>query len=149
MPLQWTAPEDVTERWILDEPVPVDNTKLTKLLEDAEDLAIGEFPDIADRITAGTLPIARVKRVLARVVIRHLKNPKGLRQAMDTTGPFSTQVMHGGETPGELALSDEDRAELGEARSGRAFTIDTTPPLPTIYGTGPEGWLNYGGTWYE
>ena len=59
-------------------------------------------------------------------------------------------VYHGsGDSPGELYLTDEDRAELGEARSGRAFTIDTTPPLPTIYGTGPEGWLNYGGTWYE
>ena len=149
MPLLWTAPEDVTARWILDEPIPADNAKLTQLLEDAEDLALGEFPDIQARIDAETLPLGRVKRVLARVVIRHLRNPKGLRQAMDTTGPFSTQVMHGGETPGELALSDEDRAELGEARSGRAFTIDTTPPLPTIYGTGPEGWLNYGGTWYE
>ena len=148
MPLQWTAPEDVTARWILDEPIPADTAKLTQLLEDAEDLAIGEFSDIQTRIDAGTLPLARVKRVLARVVIRHLRNPKGLRQAMDTTGPFSTSVMHGGETPGELALSDEDRAELGEARTGRAFTIDTTPPAP-IYGTGPEGWLAYGGTWYE
>lgn len=148
MPLQWTAPEDVKDRWILPEPVPVEDTKLTKLLEDAEDLALGEFPDIQDRIDAGTLPLARVKRVLARVVIRHLKNPKGLRQAMDVTGPFTQQVMHSGDAPGELALSDEDRAELGEAQSGRAFTIDTTPPAP-IYGTGPEGWLAYGGTWYE
>ena len=151
MALSWTAPSDVRDRWIGDDPLTATDAQLTTLLEDAEDTALREFPDLQARIdaTEDPLPLGRVKKVLARVVIRHLRNPKGLRQAMDTTGPFSTQIMHSGDTPGELYLTDEDRAELGEARSGRAFTIDTTPPLPTIYGTGPEGWLNYGGTWYE
>ena len=127
MPLLWTAPEDVTARWILDEPIPADTAKLTQLLEDAEDLAIGEFSDIQARIDAGTLPLNRVKRVLARVVIRHLRNPEGLRQSQEQTGPYGSQIMYGGAEPGALALTDEDRAELAGASVSRAFTIDTTP----------------------
>lgn len=125
--LQWTAPEDVTARWIGDDAIPADNTKLTTLLEDVEDAILGEFPDIQARITAGALPLARVKRVAARVVIRHLRNPDGLRQAQEQTGPFGSQVMYGGAEPGALALTDEDRAELSGASVSRAFTIDTTP----------------------
>lgn len=143
----WTTPEDVTGRWILDQPIPADEVQLNKLLDDIEDTALSEFPDIQARVDAETLPLNRVKKVLARAVIRYLTNPKGYRQAMDVTGPFTEQVMYGGNAPGALGLTDEDRAELGEAQSGRAFTIDTTPP--PIYGTGPEGWLTYGGTWYE
>jgi hypothetical protein len=146
---EWTTPEDVRGRWTSAKPLNIDDEKLSLLLEDAEDLATREFSDIQTRIDGGSLPLNRVKRVIARVVIRHLRNPDGLRQAMDTTGPYTTQVMHGGDEPGEMYLSEEDRADLGESRTGRAFTIDTTPPLPSVYGYGPEGWLNYGGTWYE
>lgn len=131
MALLWTAPADVTSRWILDEPVPVDDAKLTTLLEDVEDAILGEFPDIQARIDAQTLPLARVKRVAARVVIRHLRNPDGVRQAQEQTGPFGSQIMYGGAEPGALALTDEDRAELSGASAARAFTIDTTPNAAT------------------
>ena len=126
MALLWTEPGDVRARWIGD-PLDVDDTQLTTLLEDIEDTASAEFSDIQARIDAGTLPLARVKRVLSRVVIRHLRNPEGLRQSQEQTGPYGSQIMYGGAEPGALALTDEDRAELAGASVSRAFTIDTSP----------------------
>lgn len=138
MALLWTSADDVSSRWLGDD-LPATPAQIATLLEDAEDTILREFPDVPDRVTGGTLPISRVRKVAARMVIRLLRNPTGARSIAETTGPFSGSVTHGGETPGEIYLTDEDRADLRPASTGRrAFTIDTVPfydaPLVTPWG---------------
>lgn len=137
----WTTPSDVTTRWIGGD-VPATDAQLNVLLADAEDTILGEFPDLQADIDADTIPLSRVRKVAARVVIRHLRNPSGLRSTQDGAGPFQRTTTYGGDEPGALYLTDEDRRELGGARSGRAFQVDGTPPPvdQTSPTAGFQGW---------
>lgn len=134
--LTWAQPSDVRDRWLGPEPLTADDTQIATLLGDAEDTAIREFPDLAIRVaraegddtTEGVAtPKRRVVKVLARMVIRHLRNPEGRRQTQESAGPFQRSTTYGGDEPGALYLTDEDRAELGGHRVGGAFTVDTIP----------------------
>lgn len=132
MTLLFTEPADVTKRWVGDDPLPADEAQISTLLEDAEDEILREFPDVAERIAATppTLTEARVKKVAARMVLRVLRNPKGLRTATETDGPFSTNETFAGDRPGEIYLSAQDRSDLTNSRTGRrAFTVDASPNL--------------------
>ena len=141
--MAWTSPQDVKDRWLLGE-VPVSDSQLAVLIGDAEDTVGSEFLDIQARIDAGTLPLTRVKKVVARMVIRHIRNPEGIRQVSETTGPFTGSRTYGGAEPGAMYLADEDRAELSGAKSGqRAFSIDTIPttsPYSPFYVPPIGGW---------
>lgn len=136
MPLQWTESADVTKRWIGDDPLPATPEQIETLLEDAEDTILREFPDVAERIAATppTLTEARVKKVASRMVLRFLRNPEGFRTATETTGPFSENRTFTGNAPGEIVLTDEDRADLADG-SGRkrAFTINASPNGSALY----------------
>lgn len=122
----FTTVEDVKDRWMLPDPVPVSETTLGKLVEDAEDTITASVPGIAERVAAGTVPQARVVKIVARMVIRALRNPEGIRTQQETTGPFSGSTTFGGDEPGEIYLSEADRKELvGAPRRGKAFTVST------------------------
>lgn len=140
MALLWTSIDDVKTRWLGGD-VPATDAQLATLLEDAEDTILGEFTDLDERITTG-LPIRRVRKVAARMVMRHLRNPSGVRTTQQGAGPFQESTTYGGDEPGALYLTDEDRAELGGHGSrGGAFTIDTTPPLYSV--APPDVWEVY------
>lgn len=148
MALIWTTPADVTDRWLGSE-LDVTNDQIERLLEDAEDTVLREFPDLPERVDVipGGVPLVRVQKVVARMVIRLLRNPEGLRQVQEGAGPYTENRTYGGAQPGELFLTDEDRAELGNTRDGRAFTIDQAPPgdeLPS-----PAFWFQLGKTYRE
>lgn len=146
MSLTWTVPADVTTRWVGGE-LPATPEQITTLLEDAEDLISREFPELKVGDKLGEVPLRRVKRVAARVVIRHLQNPSGVRSATEGAGPFQRSTTFSGDEPGALYLTDEDYRDLGRQLGG-AFTIDTTPPLLE---EGPNRWLptwpRTGSTW--
>lgn len=150
----WTLPADVTGRWVGDNPVPADETQLAVLIADAEDTVLREFPDMQARIerAAGTdtsegvkVPLVRVKKVVSRMVIRHLRNPEGTRTRMEIGGPFTENVTFGGDDPGAMYLTDEDVKDLGGGGANAAFTIDNTPAAVIV--SGPQGWLDAGRTW--
>lgn len=123
----WAIIEDIEGRWPASEgEIPSTDERLIVLIEDAEDTILREFPDVQGRIDADTLPVNRVVKVVARMVIRHLLNPSGYRAQTQGAGAFQQTITFGGEDPGALYLSDEDRRDLASGRS-RAFTIDTTP----------------------
>lgn len=122
----WAIPDDVRARWLGPDPLTASDTQLQTLIDDAEDTIRSEFPNIQARIDDGDLPLARVVKVVCRVVLRVVRNPQGLRQVQDGAGPYQVSRTYGGDEPGEIYLSDEDRAELAPARL-RAFSIDTTP----------------------
>lgn len=122
----WATSQDVRDRWLAPQPIPASDAQLQILIADAEDVIIREYPDIQSRIDNGDLPLARVVRVVARMVIRVLRNPQGIRQVQQTAGPYQAATTYGGDEPGELYLADEDHADLAPAVR-RAFSIDTTP----------------------
>jgi hypothetical protein len=141
MALLWTAPADVRDRWVGDAPLDATDAQLSTLLEDAEDTVLREFPDLPDRVDAeGGIPELRVRKVVARVVIRHLRNPEGLRQVQEGAGPYTENRTYGGVEPGALYLTDADRAELSAAHERRAFTIDQSAPLEHSGEIAPDSW---------
>lgn len=126
MALQWATTAAVRDRWIGPGPDATD-TQIATLLEDAESLIRREFPDIQERIDAGELEPRTVAAVAARAVIRVLRNPEGTRSTSEGAGPFQRQTTYAGDLPGELFLTDDDRAALGGTKARRAFQIDGTP----------------------
>lgn len=141
---EWAGYDDIATRWVGDT-VPGSVQVVEQLIVDAEDLIRYEVPDVEDRIADDVLDVARLARVVANVVIRHLRNPQGLRSQQESTGPFSSSFTVAGDRPGELWLSDADRALLsGDSASRRpvAFTIDPTPrPSPLSVDPGiNDGW---------
>jgi hypothetical protein len=127
--LIWSTPRDVTGRWVSDDPIPATEDQIETLLDDAEDTILREFPDLPERVGdgPGMVPLRRVRKVAARVVIRHLRNPSGARSAQEGAGPFQRATTYGGDEPGGMYLTDQDRRELGGTKTGRAFQIDMTP----------------------
>lgn len=139
MALTWTKPDNVTGRWV-GGTIPATTEQITTLLEDAEDLILREFPGLKVGDGQSEVPLKRVQRVAARVVIRHLRNPDGIRSASEGAGPFQRTTTFGGDEPGALYLTDEDLRDLGRVPGG-AFTIDTSGP---VYTSGPDQWFEIG-----
>src|SRR5690554_2311385 len=125
--MAWATPHDVRDRWLGPGSIPASDEQLATLIGDAEDTILRAFPDIQQRIDNNDLPLPRVVKVVCRMVIRHIRNPEGVRSTQQGAGPFQVTRTFGGDEPGALYLSDQDMAELAPGRRGRAFTIDTTP----------------------
>lgn len=121
----WATVEDVRDRW-LDGELPYSDAQVQSLVDDAEDIILSEFPNLERSIAEGTVSAGRVIRVVSRMVVRVLKNPEGVRQRQETRGSFTGSVTYGGDNPGELFLSDDDRRELG-GRAGRARAFSFHP----------------------
>lgn len=122
---QWADAEDVRLRW-LSGPLSVEDEQIDVLLEDIEDFLTGEFTDLRERISDGRLSERRLKRVIVRIAIRVLRNPAGYRQVTSGTGPFTGSATYGGDQPGEIYVTDEDRKDLigrGKGRAVKAFSI--------------------------
>jgi len=128
--MTWATPKDVRDRWLGPGDLPATDGQITTLIDDAEDTIRRAFPDIQQRIDDGDLPLERVVKVVCRMVIRHIRNPEGIRSTQQGAGPFQVSRTYGGDEPGALHLSDQDMAELAPGRRGRAFSIDTTPVHP-------------------
>lgn len=137
--MTWTDYDDVASRWI-GGGFPTDEGQVTTLIEDAEDTVLRAFPTIQTRIDDGTLPEARVRKVVARMVMRHLRNPTGMRSTQQGAGPFQQTTTFGGDEPGTLYLTDADRSELAgpTSNTGKAFAVDITPATAN---TVPDDWF--------
>lgn len=139
----WTSPDDVIDAWI-GEGEPSDADVVQVWIEKAERLIRRKVPDIQARIDAQEAEVpARTDLldaaidVVVTMVTRVLRNPEGIRQTNVTTGPFTTSKTYGGDTPGGLALTDDELADLQGARGG-AFSIDLIPSTSPFYaGTRP------------
>ena len=106
-----TSAADVRARW-LSGPLSVDDERIEILLGDVEDFLAGEFPDLDERLADGRLTAARLRRVVVRIASRVLRNPDGYRQVSSGTGPFTGSATYGGDHPGEIYVTDEDRKDL-------------------------------------
>lgn len=123
----WATVEDVKTRYIGGD-LPASDDEIQVFLDDAEDIVRREIPDVEDRIASGEVPVSRARRIVARMVIRVLRNPDGYRSTNLSTGPFSQGFTWAGDNPGELVLTDKDRDELVPGMGGqRAYTVDLMP----------------------
>lgn len=128
--MSWATPQDVRDRWLGPGSIPVSDEQLETLIGDAEDTILRVFPDIQQRIDNNDLPLDRVVKVVCRMVIRHIRNPEGIRSTQEGAGPFQKSRTFGGDEPGSMYLTTQDFDELAPGGRGRAFTIDTTPVHP-------------------
>ena len=136
----WATVDDVLGRWIGDD-APCDAALIEAWIADAETLILAEFPTIQDRLEAGTITLDRLRLVVARMVTRAFRNPTGTRQRQETTGPFTGSITYGGDHPGDLWLTAEERALLGGGSgTQQAFTISTLNLPATGWWTGPDSW---------
>ncbi len=149
--MSWTQPADVQNAWIGDD-VPEDQEQVQLWIDRAERKIRREIPGISERLATAApghdedLP-ETVRDVVADMVTEVYRNPERIRQTQTTTGPMSGTVTYGGDNPGALVLTDEQRAALLPARRARrgAFEIDTYPgaghtdsPLMGAWVNGPD-----------
>lgn len=144
---RWVTVADVRDRWIGDG-FPDETTVVERLVRDAEEVVLFEYPDVEGRLVGDPppdplpddpLPLERLVMVVCRMVERRLRNPEGIRQVTETSGPFSNNRTYGGEAPGQLVLTDEERRMLGYtpgAPRPRAFTVPQPAPATTTYLSG-------------
>lgn len=126
-PTTITQVQDLKERWVLPDSIPVPDKVLERLIEDAEDSVETAVPGVLARVESGTVPARRIKKIVARAIFRVLRNPEGLRSIQTGTGPMTGSTTFGGDEPGEIYISDTDIRELKGARAkGQAFTVSTT-----------------------
>lgn len=121
----WTTADDVRVRWLSGN-LSVDDEQIDVLLGDVEDFLLGEYSDIPERLGDGRLTEKRLKRVVVRIAMRVLRNPDGYRQVTSGTGPFTGSATYGGDQPGEVYVTDEDRKDLigrGKVSTRRAGGI--------------------------
>ena len=128
--MSWATPEDVTDRWV-GPGTPGDEDLIQRWLDDAAVIIRSEVPDIDERLEDENRPpdLATVVFVQCQMVMRCLRNPRGVRQ--EGVGPYNTT--YAGDRPGSPWLTQEELALLlGEPARGRqrAFTVNTTPDEP-------------------
>lgn len=129
----WTSPDEVMNRWLGPGPFPIKDEQLSVLIGDAEDTILREFPDVPSRITAGSLRVETVRKVVSRMVIRQLRNPEGRRQTNRVSGPYTDSITYAGDDLGEMNLSEDDRRELsargtGDRRLFSYYPVSRTAP---------------------
>jgi hypothetical protein len=130
--MSWTSPTDVTGAWI-GEGAPADQEKIQNWINKAEREIRFRVPDIQARITAemalvppSTELLDTAKDVTVSMVTRVFRNPEGIRQTNETTGPFTASRTYGGDVPGGLGITADEIAKLEGVRGG-AFEINLIP----------------------
>lgn len=132
--MAWTTAVDVLNAWIGDG-APTDPAKIDTWIGMAERLIRREVPDLQARIDAEaeivppvTDMLETVRDIVISMVTRVFKNPDGKRSMQSASGPLSESITFGGDNPGGLFLSDDERRALLGGRSGqRAFMVDMIP----------------------
>lgn len=122
----WATADDVINSWI-GPGAPADDALVDIWIGRAERLALSKVPKLRERIEAGETDLLEtVKDVVVSAVQRVFRNPEGIRQTNETTGPFTQSRTYGGDIPGGLTFTDEELAALtrGELGRQRAFEID-------------------------
>lgn len=126
--MNWTAYQDIQDRWF-GSSLPATQAQIETLIADAEDTILREFPTIQARIDDDSLPLIRVIKVTYNMVARVLRNPDGMRSLTRGAGPYQESQTYGGDEPGALYLTEQDKRELQETTQGQeAFAIDMTRP---------------------
>jgi hypothetical protein len=145
--MAWTSSADVLGAWI-GEDAPSDAALVDTWVGKAERLLRAKVPTLAVRVAADPVTepdlLGNVKDIVTAMVQRVFRNPEGIRQRQETTGPFTGSVTYGGDQPGALFVTDAELSTLSSSGSTRvAFTVDTIPfasPFSPHYVQPEGGW---------
>jgi hypothetical protein len=145
--MAWTTASEVSAAWIGGD-APSDSVLIDVWIGKAERLLRAKVPTLETRLDEDPLLepdlLGNVKDVVTAMVQRVFRNPEGIRQRQETTGPFTGSVTYGGDQPGSLWVSDAELAMISPAGTGRgAFTVDTIPvtsPFSPYYVPPIGGW---------
>lgn len=123
----WVTADDVIAAWIGND-APSDSDQVQLWIEKAERLVIQTVPGVVEWVGGDPMRREIAGDVVTAMVIRKFRNPEGYRtfNANQTSGPFSgnQSVTVGGDHPGELYLTDVERASLGAStRRRKAFSV--------------------------
>jgi hypothetical protein len=139
--MAWATPEDVVDDWI-GGGAPDDLPQVAKWIGKVERLIRYHVPTIDDRIAAGNEPhlLDDARDVVIGVVHRVYRNPEGIRQRNETTGPFTGSVTYAGDVPGGLALTADEIDRLSGAGHApqRAFGVSMIPKTSPFYPGGAQ-----------
>jgi hypothetical protein len=129
--MAWTTAAEVIAAWIGDD-APTDTAKVDVWIGKAERLLRGKITDLQTRLAVTPVVepdlLGNVKDVVTAMVQRVFRNPEGVRQRQEGTGPFTGSVTYGGDQPGALWVTDAELALISVSGSNRgAFTVDTIP----------------------
>ena len=138
--MAWTTAAEVVAAWIGDD-APTDLTKVDVWVGKAERLLRAKVPGLQDRVDADPVTepdlLSNIVDVVTAMVQRVFRNPEGVRQRQEGTGPFTGSVTYGGDQPGALWLTDAELELVSPVGASRgAFTIDmfpTTSPFSDSY----------------
>lgn len=141
----WTDPDNVIADWIGDG-APTDLEQVARWVAKAERLIRYHVPSITERLEAEKVAgktdlLEEVRDVVTSVVHRVFRNPEGIRQRNETTGPFTGSVTFGGDIPGGLALTAKEIDQLRgqESSPQRAYGISMIPHTSPFYPRGAVG----------
>ena len=143
--MAWTQPDDIEARWLGELPPGVDAGYLETAIEDVEDQLIVMVPELVDEF-GGLVPLERVRRVVARVIVRHLKNPDGVRVRSEATGPATASVTFSGDDPGALIVLASDIEILRAGAGGRrSYSVSMIPAhsYDALRSVPPDVWTTY------
>lgn len=146
--MAWTAASDVTGSWI-GPGAPDDAVLIGSWIDKAERLLRSKVAGLSLRVDADPVVepdlLGNVKDVVVSMVQRVFRNPEGVRQRQEGTGPFTGSVTFGGDQPGALWVTDAELAMISLSGSNRgAFTIDTIPvtsPYSPFFVPVDDGWV--------
>jgi hypothetical protein len=145
--MAWTTAAEVTAAWIGGD-APTESVLVDVWIGKAERLLRAKVPGLDARVDADPEVepdlLGNVKDVVTAMVQRVFRNPEGIRQRQETTGPFTGSVTYGGDQPGSLWVTDAELAMISPTGSNRgAFTVDTIPvtsPFSPYYVPPIGGW---------
>ena len=126
----WATPEDVENGWLLEDEFEFTVPQVERQIRNARLAILARDPHMVERIAADPTGLLgeQVKAVTIRVVLRVLRNPEGMRQFTEVTGPFTKGGTVGGDNPGEIELSPADLRQLGiRRRRSKAYTVFAGP----------------------
>lgn len=125
---KWTTPADITSRWVGAYAPDTTSAVLLTFIDDAEDEILRVFPRIQERIDANTLPLNRVKRVVAGVVIRAWKVAQEYRNSFsENTGPFAQSGSFSENIPRVIKLTEDEINTLSPESTKKVFTVSMAP----------------------
>lgn len=141
--MAWALPQDVIDAWIGDD-APSDSAKLALWIGRAERLIRSSVKSLQARLDDEaeidppvTDLLDTTRDVVVEMVSRVFRNPKGIRQANVTTGPYTESQTFGGEQPGQLMLTADELAQLTGAGTGqRAYAVSMIPVGSPFYREG-------------
>lgn len=135
--MAWTTATEVTAAWIGND-APTNTALVDTWIGKAERLLRAKVPTLTARlaVTPVTEPdlLGNVKDVVTAMVQRVFRNPEGVRQRQEGTGPFTGSVTYGGDQPGALWVTDAELALVSKAGTNRgAYVINTMPTTSPFY----------------